>query len=191
VFLLLTNAWACISCATNVRATQDADDDADGEADTDNGASVDADDDTDDRSDAPKVSPASSSQQQASSHLAGSDANNKPTYESWLVDLDDYNAAPQVAIPSPKPQKNGLWWGVKTYEKYYQRHPIRAHVPRIKPDVQITPEGFHELFIRHGRPVIFSFDNMRDLGFTTQSYSLEQLQEMFPYTARDVSIYSI
>eukprot|EP00511_Aplanochytrium_stocchinoi_P012507 CAMPEP_0204875350 /NCGR_PEP_ID=MMETSP1348-20121228/45658_1 /ASSEMBLY_ACC=CAM_ASM_000700 /TAXON_ID=215587 /ORGANISM="Aplanochytrium stocchinoi, Strain GSBS06" /LENGTH=465 /DNA_ID=CAMNT_0052031723 /DNA_START=27 /DNA_END=1424 /DNA_ORIENTATION=- len=101
--------------------------------------------------------------------------------EELLVDFKEYNDAPFVTIPEKRIMSKKAWWALKNYEKAYSTHPIKAYVPRVKPSMQLSLEEFHEKFRKPGHPVIMSFENLRSLGFKTQSYTLSELKQMFPF----------
>lgn len=95
-------------------------------------------------------------QQQSIRGPEGGDKSSKIVYS----DQKEYDAAPYIKVPFPKLMKQGLWWGVKAYEKYYASYPIKWYVPRLAPSVKLTPELFHEHFRRHAKPVIFTKANI-------------------------------
>lgn len=103
------------------------------------------------------------------------------TVHKFFLDAEQYDSAPLIKVPKTKFMKQGIWWALKPYEKYYALHPTKWHVPRINPKVKLTQEEFHNKFRKHGLPVLFSFENLRHLGFTTKSRTFEELTKMFPY----------
>lgn len=96
----------------------------------------------------------------------------------------DYITVPDLQakynLPYKLPRKN-LWWGLKEYEDQYRKNPIKNIIPRLKRNVQLTVEEFHNRFRKQAQPVVFNFENLRDLGFKTQNYSIAELKLMFPF----------
>ena len=68
-----------------------------------------------------------------------------------------------------------LWWALKTYENYYESHPVKWYVPRINPKYQLTLDEFHTRFRAHGLPVIINFESLRSIGFKMQKWDLDDL----------------
>lgn len=69
---------------------------------------------------------------------------------------------------------------VLQHERYYRLHPSRLYVPKLKKTAKLTIAQFAERFLKHSQPVIIPFEAMRHLGFTTRSYTLDELLELYP-----------
>eukprot|EP00924_Labyrinthula_sp_SR-Ha-C_P009941 maker-scaffold_21-snap-gene-4.39-mRNA-1 protein AED:0.00 eAED:0.00 QI:2/1/1/1/1/1/2/571/482 len=121
------------------------------------------------------------------------------TYAELFSNYEDYAKADPIKLPPknllPKnikqsypnlpygiPRK-GLWWAVLAYENNYRQkeNPIKQVIPRLNPNLQITKKQFHEIFRKPAQPVIMSFSNLRSLNFTTESFALSELRQLFPY----------
>lgn len=109
--------------------------------------------------------------------------------EELFSNFIEYAAAAFISTPDPQtkyklpyklPKKN-LWWGVKDYEDHYRHNPIKNVVPRLKKNIQLTVDEFHDRFRKAAQPVVFNFENLRELGFKTQNYTLQELKVMFPF----------
>lgn len=128
------------------------------------------------------------------------DANNEPiiltsahTDEELFSNYEEYKSSSFITVPSLttayslpyKLPRKGLWWALKGYEKQYRTYPVKRVVPRLRREIQLTVNEFHNRFRRMGQPVVFNFENLRHLGFETVNYSLAELKLMFPYDERD------
>ncbi|KAH9253480.1 hypothetical protein BASA81_008527 [Batrachochytrium salamandrivorans] len=98
-----------------------------------------------------------------------------------FVDQREYDAAPYIAVPFARVMRQPLWWALKPYESYGRLHPLKQHVPRLNPDIQLTPEMFHEQFRRHGQPVIISYKSLQHLGYRTRPWTFDELVKLFPF----------
>jgi hypothetical protein len=97
------------------------------------------------------------------------------------TDQKAYDAAPYINVPPLKFMKQPLWWALKPYESYYAKHPLKWYIPRLDPNVKLTPELFHEHFRRHAMPVIINAQSLRHLGYRTRAWSFDELRKVFPY----------
>jgi len=97
------------------------------------------------------------------------------------IDQKAYDAAPYITVPPAKPMRQTLWWALKPYESYYTKHPLKWYVPRLDPNVKLTPEMFHEHYRRHGMPVIINSESLRHLGYRTRAWTFDELRKVFPY----------
>jgi hypothetical protein len=97
------------------------------------------------------------------------------------VDQKQYDAAPYIKVPPARPMRQPLWWALKPYESYYAKHPLKWYVPRLDPNVKLTPEMFHEHYRRHAMPVIINSESLKHLGYRTRAWTFEELRRVFPY----------
>jgi len=116
----------------------------------------------------------------------------KPFEEYGMEELyenhEELKDCPYVKLPRYMKRAND-WWGLKTYMNMYQEHPIKSCVPVLRPQIKLNPSDFKEHYRRWGRPLLFHFDNIRHLGFNMKSYSLDELEQMFPFNpAKDQKI---
>lgn len=97
-------------------------------------------------------------------------------YENW----QELQSCPDITVPKVT-KKTYQWWGLKSYSRMYTEHPIKRCVARLRKHIKLDLEDFQEFYRRWGRPVLFHFENIRHLGFTMKSYTLDELAELFPY----------
>jgi len=103
-------------------------------------------------------------------------------------DQEEYDKAPIIQVKKHSKTIKYRKIVLKT-EKHFRVFPTRLYVPRLRKDIKLSPQRFHELFTLKHMPVIVNFDSMRHLNFTTKSYTLDELQKIYPNTKPKVYKY--
>lgn len=100
----------------------------------------------------------------------------KELFSNWK-ELEDCG---KISVP-PFYRRPSNWHALKAYTTLYTQSPIYACVPKLRPHLQLTVEAFVQLFRKVAQPVLFSFENLRSLGFEMHPFTLEELSEIFPF----------
>lgn len=104
--------------------------------------------------------------------------------EDMFVDQKEWEEAPFAGLPETKARfkkKQRDWWPIKLHEKYYEKNPAKFYVPRVNPNMKLSPKQFWEEFRSQGRAVIIPFESMRHLGFRSKAFTLSSIRELFPF----------
>jgi len=106
------------------------------------------------------------------------------TPEQLYENYEEMESCPFLKIPKVAKKKKE-WWQLRNYYTAYSTNPVKTCVPVLRKNIRLTMENFRLKFRRHGQPVVFDFESLRDTGFTTQAFTIAQLQEKYPYNSSD------
>jgi len=102
-------------------------------------------------------------------------------YSAIFEDFDQYETSHWMSVLTPSYYKPSEPPTLRTYTKLYTNNPLKAYVPMLKKNIQLSLSSFTDVFRKKAMPIKFSFESLRKSGFRTRSHSLEDLRKMFPY----------